>query len=213
MANDGSSKYYPFCAKVSITNQQETSMRNTLRTTLCFLLLGPAIAHANGVNIKPGLWVISHQGNMNHHGVNMKMPSPQEMQAMMKNLPPDVQAKIAQHTGENGSAMMTDEGVKVCISPEQAAQNTLPMAPNNSQCKLANQTRHGNTINIKMQCPQGEMESTVTLQSDTAWSSNMKGNMQQNGKNSSMNMQATGKWLNSDCGTLKPFSTATQTTK
>lgn len=185
-------------------------MRNTLRTTFCFLLLGSAITHASDVNIKPGLWVINHQGNMNHQGMNMKMPSPQEMQAMMKNLPPDVQAKIAQHTGENGSAMMTDEGIKVCISPEQAAQNTLPMAPNNNQCKVANQTRHGNTISVKMQCPQGEMESTITLQSDTAWSSTMKGSMQHKGKNSSMEMQASGKWLNKDCGSLKPFSTATQ---
>lgn len=178
-----------------------------LRTACFVLLLGSAaLAHAGDVSIKPGLWVISHQGNMSHNGMNMKMPSPQEMQAMMKNLPPDVQAKMSQHMGDHGMAAVTDEGVKVCVSPEQAAQNSFATPPN-SQCKVADQTRQGNTISIKMQCPQGEMESTVTLQSDTAWSSTMKGQMQHDGQNSSMDMQASGKWLSADCGTLKPMGT------
>jgi hypothetical protein len=188
-------------------------MHTPLRTTLFLLLLGSAgLTQAADVTIKPGLWVISHQGNMSHGGMNMKMPSAQEMQAMMKNLPPEARAQMEKNMGPNGMAMMTDEGVKVCVSPEQAAQNSFATPPT-SECKVVNQSRTGNTISIKMQCPQGEMESTVTLQSDTAWSSTMKGQMQHDGQNSSMDMQASGKWLSADCGTLKPMGAAAAQTK
>lgn len=186
-------------------------MNTRLLISSALLLTGLAThVVAADVTIKPGLWLITHQGSINHAGMNVQMPDAKQMQAMMKNLPPDMQAKMAQNMGQNGMAAMTGDGIKICVSQEQAAQNNFATPPN-SQCKIVNQNRSGNTINVKMQCPQGEMESTVTLQSDTAWSSTMKGQMKEGDKTTSMDMQATGKWLGNDCGTLKPLGAPAQT--
>lgn len=188
-------------------------MHKPLRTTLFLLLLSSAaLTHAADVNINPGLWVVQHHGTMGNNGVTMPIPDATQLQGLMKNLPPEARAQIEKHVGANGTAMAAGQDVKVCISPEQAAKNEFPTDPT-GKCKLMNNTRTGNTIAIKMQCSKGDVDAVITLHDAASWSSTMKGSAQNGGQNYTMDMQATGKWLGNDCGTLKPFVAANQKSK
>lgn len=173
------------------------------------LLIAMSTMHAaaDELHINPGLWVVQHQGTMGANGVTMPMPDATQLQGLMKNLSPQARAQVEKHIGANGTAMASGQDVKVCISPEQAAKNEFPTDPS-GQCKLINNSRVGNTITIKMQCTKGDMDAVITLNDATSWNSTMKGSAQNGTQNYTMDMQATGKWLGNDCGTLKPFGLA-----
>lgn len=188
-------------------------MKTILKNSLGLLIAMSAMqAIAEDLHINPGLWVVQHQGTMGNNGVTMPIPDATQMQAMMKNLPPQMRAQVEKHVGANGTAMASGQDVKVCISPEQAAKNEFPTDPS-GQCKLMNNTRTGNTIAIKMQCSKGDVDAVITLHDAQSWSSTMKGSAQNGAQNYTMDMQATGKWLGNDCGTLKPFVAANQNVK
>lgn len=185
-------------------------MKSILKQSLGLLItIGAMQVAADDLHINPGLWVVQHHGTMGNNGISMPIPDATQLQGLMKNLPPQARAQIEKHVGANGTAMAAGQDVKVCVSKEQAAKNEFPTDPT-GKCKLINNTRTGNTIAIKMQCSKGDVDAVITLHDATWWSSTMKGSAQNGAQNYTMDMQATGKWLGNDCGTLKPFVAAKQ---
>jgi hypothetical protein len=185
-------------------------MKNSVRSSVSLLLISFFINAYAEDHMKPGLWQINHQGDMNIGGTEMKIPDTNQMQAMMQTLSPEMRAKMESYMRKNTAVAPSEGGLKACISPEQAARNDFPTSPQTS-CKVMGNKRVGNTISVQLHCPQGDMDSTVTLHNPESWSGVTKGHMQRGTETYSMNMQAEGKWISADCGNLKPWAPAAST--
>ena len=148
-------------------------------------------------DIKPGLWEIQNKTLVD----GQALP---DMSAMLAQVPPEMRAQVQAMMAKNGAGM-TDKGLTICITPEQIANQQYGNDPK-SKCQLSDMKQEGNVTHMKMQCskPKGEGETTVTRLSPESWTSVSKMTMEENGAPHTMNSEATAKWLNSDCGDVKP---------
>ena len=148
--------------------------------------------------IKPGLWEIRHKTAMD----GQAMP---DMSEMMANVPPEMRGQMEAMMAKNGTGM-TDKGVTVCITPEQAAGGEYGNANPDGHCEVTETQHKGNTTQMSLRCtdPEGEGETRVTRQSDTAWKSVTRMSVKQDGSTHTMNSEAEGRWLQADCGAVKP---------
>jgi hypothetical protein len=161
------------------------------------VLTASAIA-ADGPNIKPGLWEIQNQTQVN----GQQMP---DMQKMMANLPPEAQARMKDAMAKNGGLGMGSKGMTVCMTPDQIARGDVGNPSGNNHCKLVDMTHSGNQTTIKMHCdsPQeADMTTEMTHVSDSEWHSASHMTSGQH----VMDSTSSGKWLKADCGDVKPLS-------
>ena len=166
----------------------------TLPSMLALLVFGFA-AHADDLKIKPGLWEV--QNNMNVNG--QQMP---DMNEMMADVPPEMRAQM-QGMMEKHGAGMTDKGMTICITPEQIANGNIGQNDPKSDCKMTDMKHSGNKTTMKMHCEgahKAEGSTEITRISETQWQSVT----QMQSKDGTMKSKSTGKWLKSDCGNVKP---------
>ncbi|APW46093.1 DUF3617 domain-containing protein [Rhodoferax antarcticus] len=169
------------------------------------LLMGASIAHAQST--KPGLWEIT-----NKMGGNAQMDSAMaQAQKQMAAMPPDQRKMMQEMMGKQGISMPTvgaGGGVvmKICITPEMAARNEMPNQQE-GDCTATITSRTGNSMKAKFVCtdPPTTGEGTYTFSGDTAYTADMKMSTTQNGKPETMTMKGSGKWLSSNCGSVKPI--------
>lgn len=186
------------------------SARFTLPTLLltAFATTWPA-AHAATAPIKPGLWEMRSE-QMLIDGKPLPDMSAQMEQAM-KNMPPQMRAQMqakmksmgVEVTGGMGGAGTT---VKVCLSKEMVEQDRWQNTQ--SGCTTKTMTRSGNTLKWAVQCtqPPAHGEGTTTFNGMDAFSSQVSMTSQRDGRNSTMNMKSSGKWLGANCGDIKPVA-------
>lgn len=170
-------------------------------------------AAAQAQKLTPGLWensitMKSGDARMDAAMARMqeelaKMPPEQrkQMEAMMASRGVGMPAAGA-GAGAGAGAPAT---VRVCISKDQAERNELPTG-NDGRCKRDSMERSGNTLKFKLSCtdPAGTGEGSFTFSSDKAYSGSMVMNVTRDGRAMRMELQQEGKWLGSDCGSLKP---------
>jgi hypothetical protein len=74
-------------------------------------------------------------------------------------------------------------------------------------CKTTTSQRTGNTMKVSFVCtnPQSSGDGTVTFVSPEAYTTQMKIVHSVQGKPESMNMDASGRWLAADCGSIRPI--------
>lgn len=184
-------------------------MRKSLTLNLigvaCFSMLS---LHAAAQTMKPGLWEINNKmgGDM---GAQMAAAQAQ-MQKQMASMSPEQRKQMEKMMGQQGVSMAPGAGggmaARVCISKEMAARNEPP--PQQGDCKQEQLQKTGNTTRFKYTCskPPSSGEGEVTMHSPESYTMKMKTTTQTKGKPESMTMEAQGKWLSNDCGTLKPIA-------
>src|SRR5690348_871139 len=99
---------------VTVTNK-EIRMK---RFTLLSLMIFSATAQAGGLDIKPGLWEIQNQMNMNgqqmpemsQHMAEMQKHMA-EMKKHMAEMPPEMQERMKAAMSQGGQMGMTDKGI------------------------------------------------------------------------------------------------------
>jgi hypothetical protein len=93
--------------------------------------------------------------------------------------------------------------MKVCITPEMAAKQDLPMQ---GECTSTVTSRSASTLKMSFVCkkPPSSGEGTYTFSGDTAYTMKMVINSMHQGKPQTTTMDGQGKWLSADCGTVKP---------
>lgn len=174
-----------------------------IKILLPFLLLGAvgALQAEGSKDIKPGLWEIRHKTAVD----GQQLP---DMNEMLAKVPPEMRGQVQAMMAKNGAGM-TDKGVTICITPEQAVKQEYGTDPA-SKCQVTDIRQDGNVTHMKMQCsdPKGEGETTVTRQSREAWSSVSRMTMDENGTPHTMNSESTARWLAADCGAVKPAGSA-----
>ena len=169
------------------------------------LLLGAQAAQAQ--NIKPGLWENKMQTQLSPERQAMMAEAQKQMNAMPAEQRKMIQDMMAKQgiSADTSSGMVT---MKVCITPEQAALNELPV-DDKGKCKYQIQ-RNGKQIQSQFNCsdPQIVGEGTATINSAESYSSTMRATTQLNGKSEVMSMTGQGRWLGSDCGGIAPMKSS-----
>lgn len=169
------------------------------------LLLATA---ANAQTVKPGLWEITNQ--MQGAPGSKTDAAMAQMQKQMASMSPEQRKMVEDMMAKKGLQMGTAAGggmaVKICLTPEMAARNEVAPAQH-GRCTHTPGPRSGNTQKFAFNCttPPSHGEGQVTYTSPEAYAMQMTTTTTVKGKEETMDMQAQGKWLGSDCGSVKPL--------
>lgn len=174
------------------------------------LLAGGVVAPASAQQQKmsPGLW--EHSMSMKSQSGKMEAALAQAQKAMAS-MPAAQRKQMEQMMAAQGlnisSGPQGQTTIKVCITPEQAAMDSMPQQEG---CTQKVQRVDASTMKVSFQCkPEpGEAptsgEGTVSFQGDKAYTGQFKIKTTMDGKPEQMEMAQKGKWLSRDCGTIKP---------
>ena len=177
------------------------------RHVLAALAAGTFAIGASAQNLKPGLWEVS---NSMKSGSGEMEKSMAQMQQQMASMPPeqrkmmeDMMAKQGMKMGAGGGRGMS---MKQCMTKEMIERNEMPTQQ--GDCKTTKQQRSGNTMKFAVSCtnPPSSGEGQVTFVSSEAYTMRMTVNTNVGGRPETMNMDASGKWLGADCGSIKPMT-------
>jgi hypothetical protein len=164
-------------------------------------------AGAAAQNMKPGLWEVTN--NVKSSGGEMDKARAQAQQ-QMANMPPEqrkmMEETLAKHGATLGSAGPGGISVKMCMTREMVERNEI--TPQRGDCKTTKQHRTGNTMKVAFTCtnPPSSGDGQITFVSPEAYTMKMTVNSTVQGKTDTVNMDASGKWLSADCGTVKPMA-------
>ena len=156
---------------------------------------------AGAQTMKPGLWEINNKAS----GGQMD-PAMAEMQKQLAQMSPEERKQMESMMGQRGVRMAPSGGmaIQMCMTKEMVERNDTPMRDG---CKTTRNERSGSTIKVAFTCANppssGEGEVKFTPESYT---SHMTIKTAAKGKTETMVMDATGKWLKADCGSVKPPS-------
>ena len=170
------------------------------------LIATPAAAQT----MKPGLWEINNKmGGSGDTGAKMAAAQA-EMQKQMAAMPPEQRKQMEKMMAQQGVNMAPSGAgggmaVRVCITKEMAARNETPTQ---GDCKQEQLQKSGNTSKFKFTCskPPSSGEGEVTMNSPESYTMKMKMTSQEKGKPEQMTMDAQGKFVSSDCGSVKPIA-------
>jgi hypothetical protein len=182
-------------------------MSRTTSALLSTALLFAASAHAQ--SIKPGLWEM----NQKVGGSAQMDQSMAQMQQQMANMPPAQRKQMEDMLAKQGMSMPTPGAgggggmvMKVCITPEMAAKQDMPMQ-NEGDCTSTVTSRSASALKMSFVCknPPSTGEGTYTFSGDTAYTMKMVMNTTHKGKPQTVTMDGQGKWVAAACGAVKPL--------
>jgi hypothetical protein len=170
---------------------------------LAAVALAAACLPAGAQSLKPGLWEINNRMKGNAQ-MDQAMV---EMQQQLAAMPPDQRKQMEAMMAQRGARMAPAAGggmtVQMCMTREMADRNDVPMQDG---CTMTKQQRSGNTMKMAFNCtrPPSSGEGEFTFLGSEAYSSHMVVKTLVQGKPETMEMDASGKWLGADCGSVKP---------
>ena len=177
------------------------------RLLACATLLASLAAQAQ--SLKPGLWEITNQ--MQGAPGSKADAAMAQMQKQMAAMPPEQRKMVEDMMAKKGVQMGAAPGggmaVKICLTPAMAARNEVAPQQRGS-CTHTPSPRTGNTQKFSYVCtqPPSHGEGQITFTSAEAYAMKMTTTTTIKGQEETMDMQANGKWLGSDCGTVKPLA-------
>ncbi len=189
------------------------------RLTAATLLSLTAMAGlpASAQSLKPGLWEINNklEGGNDPRVQQMRQMQKGNLEAMrgkMDSMTPEQRRKMEAMMAKLGQVnQMSEDGgmtIKVCVTPEMAAQNKL-IDHQRIGCTNTRTPIVGGVMKVGFSCvnPKSSGEGTVTLSGDTAYTVDMKmSSTTRDGKIMTSAMASKGKWLGVSCGDVKPPS-------
>lgn len=161
---------------------------------------------ASAQTMKPGLWEISHK--MQASGGQMEQAMAQ-MQQQMASMAPEERKMMQEMMARQGMSMGgggAAAGVKVCMTKEMTERDEIPAQQ--GECRQTLSPRSGNTMKFAFTCanPPSSGEGQVTFTSSEAYNVKMNVTTAIQGRTEKVSMDASGKWLSSDCGAIKPMT-------
>jgi hypothetical protein len=181
------------------TEKTEMIRIRTAVAAVIFLIIGAAAAPAQVAPIKPGLWQVQSEREIN----GQKAP---DMSERLKNMPPERRAQI--------EAMMKKQGIdiggnttKVCQTSEML--DSKKFANPVPDCTTTFSSRTNSSWKAHTSCPQNHIESDVEIVFANPENYTVKSDstIATDGQTRTSRMTMTGKWLSADCGDIKPLST------
>jgi hypothetical protein len=179
-------------------------MKHTQRLTL-ILLLASAVG-ASAQTMKPGLWEVNSK-----MGGNPQMEQAMaQMQKQMAAMTPAQRKQMEAAMGKNGVSFSGSAGggmvSKACISKEMIDRGQLA-TQQNGNCTTTLSEKTSNSMKMKFVCtqPPSSGEGVYTFSGDTAYTMKMTLMGTPKAQTSNTTIEASGKWLGSDCGAIKPI--------
>jgi hypothetical protein len=175
------------------------------------LLLASGTGLASAQTMKPGLWEIATQMN---GGSGEMADAMAKAQKQMESMPPEQRKMMQEMMAKRGIQMGSGGGggmtIKVCMTQEMVDRNQVAnhqSTNGQNDCTHTNSPRAGNTMQFSFVCtkPPSSGEGQVTFSSPEAYNMKMTSTSTMHGSPQKMEMQTSGHWLGSDCGTVKPF--------
>ncbi len=166
--------------------------------TLTFSLVNPT-AEAAEYNIRVGLWEIATTSDL----LLLVPRLPSEQMKNIKDLAKEYGFEMPQI--EDGAAIS-----KVCVTPEMANQKTLPtFYQEQAGCSSKKATRDGNNYHVEFSCDGADLKgngiakANLTSAESFTGQTTFKGSAQGTPVNEKADI--TGKWLDANCGSVKPI--------
>ena len=167
---------------------------------------------ASAQQMKPGLWEITQRVTSSGGDIEA---SRAKMQAQMANMSPEQRKMMQEAMAKHGAGAGPGgaNSAKTCMTKEMIDRDEIPTGK--SDCKLTKRDKSANTMKFMVTCvnPPSTSEGLITYTSSEAYTMKMVINSQMRGKPETINMEGSGKWLGSDCGSVKPLGTAGQAMK
>lgn len=173
---------------------------------------GVIAAPAAAQTMKPGLWEITNKmGGSGDTGAKMAAAQ-EQMQKAMASMSPEQRKQMEKMMAQQGVNMQPGAAgggmsTRICITKEMAARNEAP-AQQQGDCKRESMQKNGNTTKFKFTCskPPSSGEGEVTMHSPESYTMKMKMSRDVKGRPEQMTMDAQGKFVSSDCGSVKPIA-------
>lgn len=159
---------------------------------------------AGAQTLKPGLWSLSNtmtssdpqisqaMSAMQQHMANMSPEQRQQMQKMMR------QNGVQLDVGANG-ALQT----KLCLTREMAERKEFPVQQGDCRQSFTQQSATRGHITFTCTTPKVSGEGDLVADNDTSYRARMKIRSEEQGRNQTVDVDVSGKWLSADCGTIR----------
>jgi hypothetical protein len=156
-------------------------------------------------DLKPGLWEMSQTTR----GGNAEMEKGRaQAQQNMSNMTPEQRKAMEEMMAKHGVKMnpagpggpMT---ITTCMTREMVERHEMPSQ--RGDCKATRHERSGNKLKVAFTCSKASGEGEYTFTSPEAFTMKMTMHTTIQGKQETMNMEGSGKWLSADCGNVKPM--------
>ncbi|MDB5874078.1 MAG: hypothetical protein JWQ07_3520 [Ramlibacter sp.] len=173
------------------------------RTFVLAAALAAIASGAGAQQLKPGLWEINNK----MQGAGMDDRNAQ-MQQQLANMPADQRKMVEEMMAKQGVKAGAGGGmsVKICMTKEMVERNEV--GAQRGDCTTTQQSRSGNTMKMAFTCtnPPSSGEGQVTFASPESYSMRMNVSTVVQGKPEKVSMEGNGKWLGTDCGSVKPVA-------
>jgi hypothetical protein len=180
---------------------EETASMTALELRFALALaaaLAPAVACAQTPPIKPGLWEVRSERQVD----GRKAPPPADA---MKNLSPEVRARIEAQMKANGVAVGTGGANRICL--DKASLDAGRWQSRATSCKTDYSARSATGWKWRSTCTQPEStsdgEAVFTNAENYTVSTTSTHTFRGEPKTTQMTIRA--KWIGADCGDLKPI--------
>ena len=157
--------------------------------------------------LKPGLWEVTNKMVGNPQMEQAMAQMQQQLAAMPPAQRKQMEETMARQGVQMGGAAGAGMSAKVCMTKEMVEQSPVPVQQQ-GDCKLTTQQRTGNVQKIAYTCanPPSSGEGEYTFLGAEAYKGKMTVTSSPRGKQETMTMEGSGKWLSADCGTIKPIA-------
>lgn len=157
--------------------------------------LSIAIPASAAGNMKPGLWEMTTQSPLTK---NLPKVSPEQIE-QLKQMGLDISQL------QSGAVVG-----RVCITKEMAEREELPpLNEKEAGCEITKQSRSGATYLMEMRCDRADMQGTGSSKTVFANSESFSSTADFSGTVQGLpvrdRIDTSGRWLSSDCGSVKPI--------
>ena len=172
---------------------------------LAAALLAAAGTSAQAQTLKPGLW----ESTSKMGGSPEIEQAMARMQQQMASMPPaerkmmeEMMSKQGVRMGASGTGMVA----KVCVTKEMAERGDMPVQQQ-GDCTTTTSDKTSRGMTMKFVCtnPPSSGEGQFSFSGDSAYTMKMKINSTAQGMPKSVTVDSSGKWLGTDCGSIKPM--------
>ena len=155
---------------------------------------------------KPGLWEVTSK-----IGGNPEMDKAMaDMQKQMAAMPPEQRKQMEAMAAKQGVTLSGPAGamaMKSCVTKEMLEQSQLPMQTQ-GKCTSTTVEKTSKSVKVKYSCtePLSSGEGEFNFPNDSSYTSKIKMTSSLQGKAQQTTIDGSGKWLGTDCGTVKPMA-------
>jgi hypothetical protein len=153
------------------------------------------IAVPADAGIKPGDWETQMQRSSNT--ISMEGGLPPEAAARLKDLPPEMQAKVRAAMAKAQAAQPALQ--YFCVTPEQAASDGFNSQSPESGCKITTVSHSAIRTEQTLDCRGNDMSSTGRMVTEIVSPVLMRGSIEMKSAQGNMSQQWTSRWVSPSC--------------